>query len=278
MNKVLFKNIFRNLGVIRVFDNIRFQLLRIINFSANQKYKKENPHIPIPPDYILYEAHQINYASYISNGLNNAKKLKKLFEKYIDLKDKKVLDWGCGPARIIRHFPNLIKNATFFGADYNEVTIAWNKDNIKGPSFFVNGLNPPSSIEDNFFDAIYGLSVFTHLSLDNHFNWVKELNRITKKNAVLILTTQGEVYKIKLFGADLEKFNSNKIVIQGNTKEGHRTFSAFHPPKAIRLIFEKYFEVLEHIPGKVNNWGLSQDIWVLKNINFDKNNIHSILL
>ena len=81
---------------------------------------------------------------------------------------------------------------------------------------------------------------------------------------ILIITTQGEVYKRKLYGVDLEKFQSNEIVIQGNTKEGHRTFSAFHPPKAVRLIFEKYFKVLKHIPGKVHDWGLSQDTWILK--------------
>lgn len=264
MKKAFFKNILRSLGVIRIFDNIRFQILRFKNLSANEKYKKEFPETPLPPDYILYEAHQINYASYISNGFKNAKKLKDQFEVYIDLEGKNVLDWGCGPSRILRHFPSLLENTFFYGSDYNEDTIAWNKENIKGPSFIVNGLNPPMMIQDEFFNAIYGLSVFTHLSLENHFSWVKELFRITDKNAILIITTQGEVYKRKLYGVDLEKFQSNEIVIQGNTKEGHRTFSAFHPPKAVRLIFEKYFKVLKHIPGKVHDWGLSQDTWILK--------------
>lgn len=32
----------------------------------------------------------------------------------------------------------------------------------------------------------------------------------------------------------------------------------------MRAMFEKKFEILEHVAGKKVHWGLSQDQWILK--------------
>jgi len=112
------------------------------------------------------------------------------------------LDWGCGPARIIRHLPKLLPNTSLYGTDYNAKSIAWNKANFQKISFELNNINPPTSFEDGFFDAIYGLSIFTHLSEENHFNWISELYRISSPGAILILTTHGQAYREKLLPAD----------------------------------------------------------------------------
>lgn len=266
MNKALLKRVLRRLGIIRLSDNLRYQILKIRNRKDNIKFKEEFPNVAIPPDYLLYEAHQLKYRAYITNGLSNAKYLKDIFEKHIDLDGKKVLDWGCGPARIIRHFPSLLSSTEFFGTDYNAKTIDWNQKHIEQVTFKSNDINPPTSFENNFFDAIYGLSIFTHLSAENHTNWINELYRVSNKNAILILTTHGEAYREKLLKKDQIKFDSNSLVIQGNTLEGHRTYAAYHPPKLMRTLFEEKFQVLEHIIGKKEVWGLSQDKWVLKKL------------
>ena len=266
MNKASLKNILRSIGIIRISDNFRYQLMRIRNKDDNKKFLNENPNIAIPPDYLLYEAHQLKYRSYINNGLANAKYIKGLLEKYIDFNNKKVLDWGCGPARIIRHFPNLLQNTKFYASDYNKRSILWNQNNIDNITFSTNGIFPPTCFEDDFFDVIYGLSILTHLSAENHFKWINELYRISKENAVLLLTTHGEAYKEKLIKKDQLKFESNQLVIEGNTLEGHRTFAAYHPPKRIKSMFEDKFKVLEHIPGKKESWGTSQDQWILEKL------------
>ena len=88
--------------------------------------------------------------------------------------------------------------------------------------------------------------------------------RISKTHAILLLTTHGDVYRRKLTKSEKEIFDKNQLVIQANTLEGHRTFAAYHPPIAIKNLFANKFEILEHIPGKVENWGLSQDKWIIK--------------
>jgi hypothetical protein len=63
---------------------------------------------------------------------------------------------------------------------------------------------------------------------------------------------------------ELRQYNKNQLVVRGNVKEGHRTYSAFHPPKFMRKLFSNA-EILEHIESKPENgkW-LPQDIWIIK--------------
>ena len=82
----------------------------------------------------------------------------------------------------------------------------------------------------------------------------------------MFFTTQGDNYKVKLTDSELEKYNNNKLIVRGNAKEGHRTYSAFHPKGFIRSLFNNV-EILEHIetePEK-GKW-LPQDIWIIKKI------------
>lgn len=266
MDKASVKELLRNLGIIKIVDNLRYLIVKFKNKAKNSKFIKENPTVKLPPDYLLYESHLLNYQEYIKNGIIDAKNLKQLLEKHINLNNKKVLDWGCGPARVIRHFPDLLPNTQFFGTDYNKKSISWNKENIQNVQFHNNAINPPTDFKENTFDAIYGLSIFTHLSEENHNNWINELYRIANKNAILIITTHGEAFKERLVKKDQLKFEANQLVVEANTLEGHRTYAAYHPPKWMKKQFQEKFEIVEHIKGNKENWGISQDTWVIKKV------------
>ena len=267
MNKAGLKRFLRRLGMIKISDGLRYRLMYCKNFYDNRAFKKEFPQIAIPPDYMMYESFNLNYRNYYNSGNNTAQILKRLFEKYINFQDTRVLDWGCGPSRVIRHFSKLCPSSEFFGTDYNSNTINWNKANIKDVTFELNKLTPPTKFKSDFFNMIYGMSVFTHLSIENHRNWIDELYRISKNNAILILTTHGDVYRSKLMKSDRAKYDSGQLVVQAKTKEGHRTFAAYHPTETIKSLFADKFEVIEHISGKVENWGLSQDKWIVRVVN-----------
>lgn len=259
---------FRQLGLMHLLDKAKYYYHFWKNQKLNKQFRTVHPEVKLPPDYLMYESYRLNYQKYFFGGRDNAVWLKEHFEKHIDLKNKKILDWGCGPARVIRHLPDVFdENCTFYGTDYNPKTIAWCTENIPTASFSNNGINPPLTYENDFFDLIYGISIFTHLSENNHSAWFTELMRVSKKGAVLLLTTQGEAFKEKLTEAEKTKFDRGELLTRGKVLEGHRVYSAFHPPSYIRNLFEAQTDILEHIPGTKKHWGIDQDVWIIKKRN-----------
>jgi ubiquinone/menaquinone biosynthesis C-methylase UbiE len=186
------------------------------------------------------------------------------------LDGKDILDWGCGPARVIRHMPRLLSNKVkLYGTDYNEKSINWCKNNIKEIEFNHNSLEATLPYKDSSFDAIYGISIFTHLSKELHFNWFKELKRILRPGGIILLTTQGENFKPKLSTYERNLFDNGELIVRGNVKEGHRTYSAFHPDQFLKLLFTD-LEILEKIViSKKDKNYTPQDTWVLRKTNGD---------
>ena len=105
-----------------------------------------------------------------------------------------VLEWGCGPGRVIRHLPALLNEATIIGSDFNSESIDWCSKHILDVTFVKNELEPPLPFEKNLFDFIYAISVFTHLSESSCHQWIDELVRIIKPNGILMIWTNGDGY------------------------------------------------------------------------------------
>lgn len=265
MNKGHISNILRKLRLLYPIDKLRYSLEKRKNRKENQQFKNEHPEIVLPPDYLMYESFQLNYSKYYFTGKENAKWIFGQLGKHKDLDGGNILDWGCGPGRMIRHMPNLSNRQTsFFGTDYNAESIHWCKNNIKNVSFNHNNLEAKLPYEDEKFDAIYGISIFTHLSKEMHFSWFSELLRTLKPEGILLLTTQGENFKPKLTPEERKTFDDGELVERGNVKEGHRVYSAFHPDSFLKLLF-KDVDVLDKIVVLATDKNyLPQDTWVLK--------------
>lgn len=262
--KAKLSKLLRKYNLLFVADNLRFLVYKYKNRKKNTSFRHTHQNFIFPPDYLMYESFQINYESYYNSGKSAAQWLVSVAGKYMVLDSSKILDWGCGPARIIRHFPEIVPNdCELYGTDYNKNSIDWNKKNVKGVEFNLNGLKAELPYVDNFFDFIYGISIFTHLSEQLHYDWKNELDRVLKKDGILLLSLQGNLFKTLLTEQEIEDFDKGKLVVRGKVKEGHRTYSAFHPDDFVKKLFAGY-EVLEHIDSFDNNGRPEQDIWVLR--------------
>jgi ubiquinone/menaquinone biosynthesis C-methylase UbiE len=249
---------------MQLSDYLHFVYQKMKNQSSNRSFKLNNPNVVLPPDYMIYESFQMNYDNYYNDSLDTANWLRSYFEKHIQLKNIKILEWGCGPARIIRHLPKLLDSSCeVFGSDYNSKTIDWCRKNIPGVKFSKNNLQPPLEFQNNFFDIIYATSVFTHLSEEMHHAWMNELKRVCKLNGIIFLTTHGNNCKSKLTADELKLFESGKLVVRGNVKEGHRTFAAYQPPQFMRKLF-KDVEILEHVTREPKGKYIPQDVWIVR--------------
>jgi len=254
----------RKIGILKLSDKFRFFMFYLRTFKERYRFIKANPNISTPPAYLIYEAFDLNYDSYYFASKRTAAWLLDFFRKHCDLNNINILDWGCGPARIIRHLPDMLdKSCHLYGTDYNHKTISWNKKEIKGINFNLNYEEPPLPYVNDSFDIIYGISIFTHLPYDLHFKWFNELIRISKNKGILFLTLQGRSFKVKLTSSEIDHFDNGELVTRGNTKIGHRTYAAFHPPAFVLSLINGH-QVLEHIEGGIINNKPQQDIWIIR--------------
>jgi SAM-dependent methyltransferase len=110
---------------------------------------------------------------------------------------KRVLDFGCGAGRTLRHFLDEASAGTeLWGADIDADSIAWLSGN----------LCPPLQVDAGF-DLIWALSVFTHLT-DLSLSWLAELHRLLKPGGLLVATYMGR-YNGGAFSA--EEWDEDRI-------------------------------------------------------------------
>lgn len=261
--KKFLSRILRKLRLIYIMDYGVYYYQKMKNFRQNKSFIKKHPGVSMPPDYLIYESFQLDYQKYYTDSLETARWLSGLFSEHSPVYNINILDWGCGPARIVRHLPGLMgNNNVFFGTDYNAATIRWCRDHIPGVTFTLNGLEPPLDFSDGFFHIVYGISIFTHLSGPMHEQWIRELHRVLTPGGILLLTTQGAAFRQKLQSSELSGFDAGHLVVRGQVKEGHRTFSAFQPEIYFRRLC-KEFEVVDFQPGSGTERP-QQDVWILK--------------
>ena len=264
-NKISF--FLRKLGLIKCIDKIRFFLIYIKTQKQRKEFKKANPGVVLPPPYFMYETFGLDYDQFYNASVKSSAWLVSYFEKHKSLHDIDILDWGCGPGRIIRHMPSLLdKSCRFYGTDYNTKYVEWCETNIPEVVFKPNKLEPPLSFENNKFDVIYGISIFTHLSEKMHYEWFDELIRVLKPGGILFLTLHGNAFKSKLIEEDKRKFDKGQIVVLSSSKEGHRTYSTFHPAPFVKKMSGNN-KVLEMVEGNFINGKPQQDIWIFQKEN-----------
>jgi len=264
MNKTYASALLRKFGMLYYIDFVRFYIQKRQNASKNKLFKKKHPTVKLPPDYLMYESSRLDYDKYYFDGQDTASWLVETLEKYKPLENEKILDWGCGSARIVRHLPALLSSCEIYATDYNKKSIEWGRANIENVKFYENEINPPLNFEENYFDVIYGISILKHLSEKSHKDWMKELVRVTKQDGIILLTTQGNMFRNLLSKAEKYRFAQGELVIRATGKERHRVYDTFHPTIFMYNFFAKYATILLYIPGEIKQGKLEQDLWILK--------------
>jgi SAM-dependent methyltransferase len=265
--KKYISSFFRRLNLGRLADGCRYIYVYCKKYMVNRAFARQHSSFAFPPPYFMYETYTLDFKAYLEDGRQTAMEIMALFTPHINFEagGKTLLDWGCGPGRVVRHLPQLVAAGNKITAcDYNEVYVTWCTKNIREVQFLKNELQPPLALAPASINGIYGLSIFTHLAAGSHTTWAAELLRILKPGGLLIITVQGDKSRFKLLPAELEQYNQGQLVVRGFEKEGHRLYSAFQPPALMRSLFSNY-RVLQHItggePGGLDNM---QDTWVLQ--------------
>jgi SAM-dependent methyltransferase len=157
-----------------------------------------------------------------------------------------VLDFGCGCGRVTRYWNEF--TGAVCGSDVNTHAIEWCRANLTFAGFETNALAPPLAFEDDSFDLVYALSVFTHLTAELQLAWRNELRRVLRPGGTFLLTTHGSAYLPRLDGEERARFERGELVVRWNDLPGTNLCSAYHPEHYLRHTFADGFGFLELEP------------------------------
>lgn len=155
-----------------------------------------NAERPLPPVDLMQRVGHIEAAdigsAYEEIGRDSRERIERLLPDGWSWEGKRVLDFGCGAGRTLRHFLSEAERAEFYGCDIDAPSVAWLADHFSPPLHVFQSDEAPSLPQpDGFFDLIYALSVFTHIS-DHWSGWLLELQRVLKPKGLLFATFLSE--------------------------------------------------------------------------------------
>lgn len=185
-------------------------------------------------------------ARYLTDGLAMKELLASLIEAGAGVGDRaRVLDFGCGVGKVSRHFAKEADRFELFGCDIDEPSIEWLAANHASyASFFRVAETPGLPCEDGYFDLIYAVSVFTHLT-DLWAGWLLELHRTIAPGGLLVVTVLGEGMIEQERGGvwDEEEIGMN-VLRRGQDWDGGGP-TVFHSHWWIREHWGRAFEIVD---------------------------------
>lgn len=163
---------------------------------------------PFPPDYLMRNVSGLEKEpDFASHGADFFIALSEASAK--PLSDyQAILDFGCGCGRLARMFKGHPNNIS--GCDIDSRHIDWVEGNLEYVKAKLTSVHPPLPYSNDEFDAVFSISVFTHLNETSQDEFLCELSRISKKGANLFLTVHG---KVALNRAIKEKSIREMIVV-----------------------------------------------------------------
>lgn len=268
--KRLLKSLGRVSGLSHWAKPMAFQWQKWQHKKVNRAFRKAFPNQILPPDHWLFETFQLDYGKYFYDGGLCAKEIIDWSKDYLP-EDAlwKILDWGCGTARVTQHIHHYAPYSLVYGADTNSEMIQWNNQHIKNALFHALSLEPTLPYPDDFFHLIYGISVFTHLPVQQQITWLKTLLKALQKSGILILSTHGSYFENKLSKKQLFILQNQGFLelVEGNQElsAGDRNYSVYQKASMLKQQFEKDFQIIQFYEGREYPKIMGgHDLWILQ--------------
>lgn len=239
---------------------------------------------PVPPHELRSIVAAPSEAVFLWTGIVDAMNFMASYRNHSDVENPRILDFGCGCGRMTR-FLGLDPDLSVYGSDINNQLVDWCQAELPDVTTVKNEAFPPIPFEDEAFDLVYSLSIFTHLPEEAALAWLSELERVLAKDGIAILTTHGypamdtiaesEVHQ-QMFrltseavrnmrdGLEREGFQylryDTDVITAANAGDDYG--NSFTHEGYIRSKWtEAGFDVVEFIPGGMRGW---QDLTVLR--------------
>lgn len=192
----------------------------------------------------------------------------------------RILDFACGCGRVTRLFLKHYRECEIFGSDINKQHIDWLRKNLPIGTFTQNRSVPPTGYQSSFFNLVYCISLFSHLSEERQLLWLKELARITLNGGLVILTVHGShAYRVLTDRPDIRQRNGiteqQLSMVRSKMNAGAFAFITqddsyidadtygftFIPTEYIHRVWSSFFEIVCIKERVIDDW---QDAIILR--------------
>jgi SAM-dependent methyltransferase len=240
---------------------------------------------PVPPRELRAIVSGPEEEGFLREGIDDITLSLTLYERHaLDRPARpRVLDFGCGCARLTRYLDGCDRYETF-ACDLNPQHVAWCRENLPRVTTLRNGRKPPLPFAANSFHFAYALSVVTHLPERASLAWLADLARVLRPDGVALITTHGYPClatvahsvphqqmlpmtgeQARQIAASLPRVGHAFVPYAPNVVKianvGIDYGLSFTDPDHARIKWSRFFESIEHIPGALRGW---QDVHVLR--------------
>jgi SAM-dependent methyltransferase len=210
--------------------------------------------LPLPPARLRTQIGPLHTdpAFFLESGHQQAELIARVLgENGVELTElRALLDFGCGCGRVLRHWSHL-ERTRVCGCDVDARMISWCRENLRFAEVAVNSTSPPLPYAGSTFDLVYAFSVFTHLTEESQYAWIRECGRALQPGGYLLISTLGEHYASldRLSEHELEAFRAGELVVLYERSSGTSLCSAYHPPQYVRDRLARDFELVSFLPA-----------------------------
>jgi SAM-dependent methyltransferase len=151
------------------------------------------PGSPLPPRRLRARAGAAGGFAFTEGGRQTAAELAGLVRSAgrDPAQLRAVLDFGCGPGRVLPHFAALAPEAACVGCDVDADAIDWAARAHRALGWSLTSFHPPLPFQDGRFDLVYAISVFSHLDRGVATMWLAELRRVLAPGGLALLSVHG---------------------------------------------------------------------------------------
>lgn len=248
-----------------LYDN-QTSIIKYMPFKRDQDYVipdfKKQSGGKIAPPFAYWLGYGKTEQEYLESGVEDVKKMDANLATvgYTERTNQKVLDLGCGCARMLRNVNQHFKESELWGLDIDAKLIYWCKENIgETANYATTTLIPHLPFESNYFNLIYCGSVFTHID-DLADAWLLEVRRVLKKDGIFYVTIHDE-NTVKMLDGEYKNANLAEHLFQNKTYMSNKSnfgmmvidrdnlSQVFFSKAYFKQWVEPFFELVQIIDG-----------------------------
>jgi SAM-dependent methyltransferase len=161
---------------------------------------------------------------------------------------RSVLDFGCGPGRVLPHLAALAPAAACVGCDVDAAAIDWAARAHRALGWSLTSFHPPLPYESGRFDLVYAISVFSHLDRGLAGMWLTELRRVLAPGGLALLSVHGP--------HAFEQFRNGAVTTSWCSTEVFRR-GPLAPDEFVFAPYRRSFWTDGELPGVGREYGLA---------------------